>query len=268
MVKAAVAGIGGRMGSRIAQVVVETEGIELVGGVERPGHPAVGRDLGLLAGMPPCGLVVDDAVEAVLARCDVLIDFTAPEASLKHLEKAAGTGTAMVVGTTGFTPAHMEKIRDLTQKMPCVVAPNMSVGVNVLFKVLRDLTRLLGPDYDVEIVEAHHRFKKDAPSGTALKLAEAVAEARGRSLQEVGLYERHGIIGERPPEVIGLQTVRGGDVVGEHTVFFLGMGERIEVTHRAHSRDNFARGAVAAAKWVVGKPAGLYSMQHVLGIAE
>lgn len=267
MVKAAVAGIGGRMGSRIAQILVETEGVELVGGVERPGHGVVGRDIGSVAGVQPCGITVDDAVESVLARCDVLIDFTAPEASMNHLEKAAASGTAVVVGTTGFTPAHMERIRELTRKVPCVVAPNMSVGVNVLFKVIRDLTRLLGPGYDVEIVEAHHRFKKDAPSGTALRLAEAVAEARGRSLQEVALYERRGVIGERPPEVIGLQTVRGGDVVGEHTVFFLGMGERIEVTHRAHSRDNFARGAVAAAKWIVGKPAGLYSMHDVLGIA-
>ncbi len=210
---------------------------------------------------------MDDNVEGVVSRCDVLIDFTAPEASLHHLEKAAAARTAMVIGTTGFTPDNMEKIRALTRQIPCVLAPNMSVGVNVLFKVIRDLTRLLGPGYDVEIVEAHHRFKKDAPSGTALRLAEAVAEARGRSLHEVGLYERHGVIGERPQEVIGLQTVRGGDVVGEHTVFFLGMGERIEVTHRAHSRDNFARGAVTAAKWVVGKPAGLYSMQDVLGIA-
>lgn len=237
------------------------------GGVERPGHPVVGRDIGLVAGRQPCGIPVDDNVEGVVSRCDVLIDFTAPEASLHHLEKAAAARTAMVIGTTGFTPDNMEKIRALTRQIPCVLAPNMSVGVNVLFKVIRDLTRLLGPGYDVEIVEAHHRFKKDAPSGTALRLAEAVAEARGRSLHEVGLYERHGVIGERPQEVIGLQTVRGGDVVGEHTVFFLGMGERIEVTHRAHSRDNFARGAVTAAKWVVGKPAGLYSMQDVLGIA-
>lgn len=266
MVKAAVAGIGGRMGSRIAQILGETEGIELAGGVERPGHSIVGRDIGTLAGGPPCGILVDDNADKVFARCDVLIDFTAPEASLHHLEKAVTAGKAMVVGTTGFTPAHMEKIRELTRKIPCVLAPNMSVGVNVLFKVIRDLTRLLGPTYDVEIVEAHHRFKKDAPSGTALRFAEAVAEARGRSLQEVGLYERHGVIGERPQEAIGLQTVRGGDVVGEHTVFFLGMGERIEVTHRAHSRDNFARGAVTAAKWVVGKPVGLYSMQDVLGI--
>ncbi len=266
MVKAAVAGIGGRMGSRIAQILGETEGIELAGGVERPGHPVVGRDIGPLAGGPPCGILVADNTDEVFARCHVLIDFTAPEASLHHLEKAAASGKAMVVGTTGFTPAHMERIRELTRKIPCVLAPNMSVGVNVLFKVIRDLTRLLGPAYDVEIVEAHHRFKKDAPSGTALRLAEAVAEVRGRSLQEVGLYERHGVIGERPQEAIGLQTVRGGDVVGEHTVFFLGMGERIEVTHRAHSRDNFARGAVTAAKWVVGKPAGLYSMEDVLGV--
>ncbi len=268
MVKAAVAGIGGRMGSRIAQILSQTEGITLVGGLERPGHAALGCDLGQLSGTQPMGVVVEDSVESVLQRCDVLIDFTAPEASLNHLKTAAPVGKAMVIGTTGFRPEHLEEIRTLTRKIPCVLAPNMSVGVNVLFKMVRDLTRLLGPDYDVEIVEAHHRFKKDAPSGTAIRLAEAVAQARDRTLDQVGLYTRHGLIGERPRDVIGVQTLRGGDVVGEHTVFFFGMGERIEVTHRAHSRDNFARGAVTAAKWVVGKPAGLYSMLDVLGIAD
>lgn len=268
MVRAAVAGIGGRMGSRIAQILGQTDGITLVGGLERPGHAAVGCDVGTLSGTRPSGVVVEDSVERVLERCDVLIDFTAPEASLNHMKAAASAGKAMVIGTTGFSPNQLEQIRMLAQNMACVLAPNMSVGVNVLFKILRDMTRLLGPDYDVEIVEAHHRFKKDAPSGTALKLADAVAQARGRALEEVGVYARHGLIGERPRDVIGVQTLRGGDVVGEHTVFFFGMGERIEVTHRAHSRDNFARGAITAAKWVVGKPAGLYNMLDVLGIAD
>ncbi|ROQ92257.1 4-hydroxy-tetrahydrodipicolinate reductase [Desulfosoma caldarium] len=268
MVRAAVAGIGGRMGSRIAQILGQTEGITLVGGLERPGHAAVGCDVGALSGTRPSGVVVEDTVERVLERCDVLIDFTVPEASLNHMKAAAAAGRAMVIGTTGFSPDQQESIRTLAQKIACVLAPNMSVGVNVLFKVLRDIARLLGPDYDVEIVEAHHRFKKDAPSGTALKLADAVAQARGCTLEDVGVYARHGLIGERPREAIGIQTLRGGDVVGEHTVFFYGMGERIEVTHRAHSRDNFARGAITAAKWVVGKPAGLYSMLDVLGIAD
>ncbi|MEJ5347868.1 MAG: 4-hydroxy-tetrahydrodipicolinate reductase [Desulfosoma sp.] len=268
MVKAAVAGIGGRMGSRIGQILSQTEGITLVGGLERPGHTAVGCDLGQLSGTQPMGIAVEDSVESVLQRCDVLIDFTAPEASLNHLKATAAAGKAMVIGTTGFSPDHMKEIRTLTRKIPCVLAPNMSVGVNVLFKIVRDLTRLLGPDYDVEIAEVHHRFKKDAPSGTAIRLAEAVAQAREQNLDQVGLYSRHGFIGERPRDVIGVQTLRGGDVVGEHTVFFFGMGERIEVTHRAHSRENFARGAVTAAKWVVGKPAGLYSMLDVLGIAD
>lgn len=267
-IKAAVAGIGGRMGSRIAQILRESDGITLAGGLERADHPMLGWDIGTLTGAQPCGVSVDHNPQAVLQSCDVLIDFTAPEASLKHLEAAVAAQKAMVIGTTGFTSADMEKIRHLAQKIPCVLAPNMSVGVNVLFKILRDITRLLGPDYDVEIVEAHHRFKKDAPSGTALRLAEAVAQARGRTLEDVGLYARHGLIGERSRDVIGLQTVRGGDVVGEHTVYFLGMGERIEVTHRAHSRDNFARGAVTAAKWVVGQSPGLYSMMDVLGISD
>ncbi|MGQ9669907.1 MAG: 4-hydroxy-tetrahydrodipicolinate reductase [Desulfosoma sp.] len=268
MVRAAVAGIGGRMGSRIAQILSQTDGITLVGGCERPGHAVVGCDLGTLSGSRPSGVLVQDAVERVLERCDVLIDFTAPEASLNHMKAAAAAGKAVVIGTTGFNPTQVEHIGTLAQEIACVLAPNMSVGVNVLFKILRDMTRLLGPDYDVEIVEAHHRFKKDAPSGTALKLAEAVAQARGLAMDEVGVYARHGLIGERPRDVIGVQTLRGGDVVGEHTVFFLGMGERIEVTHRAHSRDNFARGAILAAKWVVGKPARLYSMLDVLGIAQ
>lgn len=172
----------------------------------------------------------------------------------------------MVIGSTGFKPEQMEEIKELTRRIPCVLAPNMSVGVNVLFKVVADLARLLGDGFDVEIVETHHRFKKDAPSGTALKLAQAVAEAFHHDLDEVGVFARHGLIGERKQQEIGIQTLRGGDIVGEHTVLFAGLGERIEVTHRAHSRDNFARGAVYAAQWVIRQPPGLYDMQHVLGI--
>jgi 4-hydroxy-tetrahydrodipicolinate reductase len=172
----------------------------------------------------------------------------------------------MVIGTTGFAPEQVARVQELARQIPCVLAPNMSMGVNVLFKVVADVARLLGDDFDVEIVEAHHRFKKDAPSGTALKLAQNVADALGRDLNQTGVYARHGLIGERTRQEIGIQTVRAGDIVGEHTVIFASLGERIEITHRAHSRDNFARGAIRAAIWVVKQPPGLYNMQQVLGI--
>jgi 4-hydroxy-tetrahydrodipicolinate reductase len=172
----------------------------------------------------------------------------------------------MVIGSTGFSPEEMEEIRDLTGNVPCVLAPNMSVGVNVLFKVIRTVAEILGDDYDVEILEAHHHLKKDAPSGTAMKMAHIIAEALGRDLDEVGIYERKGLIGERPRREIGIQTLRAGDIVGEHTVLFGAVGERLELIHRAHSRDNFAKGAIRAAKWVVEQKPGLYDMQDVLGL--
>src|SRR3989304_991522 len=175
-------------------------------------------------------------------------------------------GVASVVGTTGLTKEHLAEARRLAAHIACVISPNMSVGVNVLFKVLREVARTLGDDYDVEIVEAHHHFKKDAPSGTALRMAQVVAEALGRDLEQVGIYGRKGIVGERPQAQIGVHTVRAGDIVGEHTVLFGGMGERIEITHRAHSRDNFARGALRAARFVVRAPKGLYDMADVLGL--
>lgn len=266
MVRAAVAGIAGRMGTRIAQLIRESEGIDLVAGFEHPDHPALGRDLAEVLGGPVTGLKVASGIEAVIQDADVVIDFTTPTASLHHLETAASGGKPMVVGTTGFSEEQVRHIRRLTSKIPCVLAPNMSMGVNVLFKVVADVARLLGSGFDVEIIEAHHRFKKDAPSGTAMKLAQVVADALGRDLGSAGVYARHGIIGERTEAEIGLQTIRAGDIVGEHTVIFGGLGERIELTHRAHSRDNFARGAIRAALWVVGRPPGLYDMQHVLGI--
>jgi 4-hydroxy-tetrahydrodipicolinate reductase len=266
MVRAALAGVAGRMGSRIAQIIAESEGLTLAGGFERPDHPKVGRDLAEVIGGPPTGLRVDGGIREVLEKADVVIDFTAASVSLAHLREASSAKKPMVIGSTGFTPDQLEQARQMASSVPCVLAPNMSMGVNVLFKVVADVARLLGPDFDVEIVEAHHRFKKDAPSGTAVKLAQVVAESLGRSLEEVGVYARHGIIGERTGQEIGVQTLRGGDIVGDHTVMFAGLGERIELIHRAHSRDNFARGALRAALWVVRQPPGLYDMQHVLGI--
>ena len=257
MVHAAIAGIAGRMGARIAQLIRETEGIELAGGFERPEHPQIGREIGEVIGGAPVGQAVAGSIQEVLGRADVVIDFTSASTSLQHLREAAAINKAMVIGSTGFSPEQMEQARQLTAKFPCVLAPNMSMGVNVLFKVVADVARLLGDDFDVEIVEAHHRFKKDAPSGTAVKLAQVVAQALNRNLDQVGVYARHGLIGERPKREIGIQTLRGGDIVGEHTVVFAGLGERIELTHRAHSRDNFARGAIYAAQWVVKQPPGL-----------
>lgn len=266
MVRAAVAGIAGRMGSRVAQLIRETDQLELAGGFEQPDHPGVGREVAEFIGGAQTGLTIAGSVKEVLAMADVVIDFTSASASCLHLEAAAAAGKPMVIGSTGFSAAQVEKARELTRNIPCVLAPNMSMGVNVLFKVVADVARLLGEGFDIEIVEAHHRFKKDAPSGTALKLAQVAAEALGRDLERVGVYARQGLIGERSEQEIGIQTIRAGDIVGEHTVTFGGMGERIELTHKAHSRDNFARGALRAAMWVVSQPAGLYDMQNVLGI--
>jgi 4-hydroxy-tetrahydrodipicolinate reductase len=266
MIKAIVAGAAGRMGGRIIHTLEATEGISLAAAFERADHPSVGSDVGTLVGMGNKGIKVAAEVDTVLEKGDVLIDFTHHEASVEHLRQAAATKKPMVIGTTGFTSDESKILKELAQHIPCVQAPNMSMGVNLMFKVVEDMARILGDAFDVEIIEAHHHHKKDAPSGTALKLAQNVAAALGRDLEKVGVYERHGIIGERQPEEIGIQTIRGGDIVGEHTVLFAGVGERLELTHRAHSRDNFARGAVKAAMWVVNQAPGLYDMQHVLGL--
>lgn len=266
MVRAAIAGIAGRMGSRIAQLIRESDGIELAGGFEQPQHPKVGCEIAEIIGGAGTGIQVSGSMADVLGRSDVVIDFTLASASLEHLKLASSAGKPMVIGSTGFTADQLAQARELAARVPCVIAPNMSMGVNVLFKVVADVARLLGEGYDIEIVEAHHRFKKDAPSGTAVKLAQVAAEAVQRNLDEVGVYARHGLIGERTAKEIGVQTLRAGDIVGEHTVMFCSLGERIELTHRAHSRDNFARGAIRAALWITRQPPGLYDMQHVLGI--
>ncbi|ABK15758.1 4-hydroxy-tetrahydrodipicolinate reductase [Syntrophobacter fumaroxidans] len=266
MVRAAVAGIAGRMGSRIAQLIRETDGIELAGGFEHSGHQAVNREISEIIGGSPTGLKVTSHIAQVLDTVDVVLDFTLAAASLEHLRQASARGKAMVIGSTGFAREQLEEAEKLAGRVPCVISPNMSMGVNVLFKVVGDVARLLGESFDVEIIEAHHRLKKDAPSGTALKLAQVAAGALGRNLEEVGVYARRGLIGERTGNEIGIQTIRGGDIVGEHTVMFAGSGERIEIVHRAQSRDNFARGAIRAALWVVRQPPGLYGMDHVLGM--
>jgi 4-hydroxy-tetrahydrodipicolinate reductase len=256
------------MGSRIINVLSTSEGIRLSGAVERKGHPLMGQDSCGPAGIPAGGVltVISDDLLAVLKNGDVLIDFTFPEASLAHIKVCAELGKPIVIGSTGFSKEQLAIIGGFAQKVPCVLSPNMSIGVNLCFKILAEIARTIGDDYDMEIVEAHHRMKKDAPSGTAVKMAQVIAEAVNRNLDEVGVYARKGMIGERTRKEIGIQTIRGGDIVGEHTVLFAGKGERIEITHRAHSRDTFAAGAVRAAKWVCGQKPGLYDMQNVLGL--
>ncbi len=266
MIKIAVCGAAGRMGQRIINSVVEAEGAELSGALERPGHPLVGQDAGLIAGCGALGVLLSDDLNAVIGACDALIDFTSPKVSLKNLEACSLQKKSIVIGSTGFTPEERALAVELAKNIPVVIAPNMSVGVNVCFKILKDIAKTLGDDFDVEIVEAHHRLKKDAPSGTAVRMGEVVAEALGRDYNKVANCHREGITGERTREEIGMQTIRGGDIIGEHTVYFIGMGERIELSHRAMTRDMFSRGSVRAAKWVVSQKPGLYDMQDVLGL--
>ncbi len=268
MISAIVCGAGGRMGGRIITLLSKMEEITLVGAVERPGHPLLGKDIGESLGLGTLGVPVVDNLSKVLDKGDVVIDFTHIDSALRHIEMVMGASKAIVVGTTGFDENHMEKVRKLAGNGRCLVAPNMSVGVNLLFKLAYDVAKTLGNDFDVEILEAHHNQKKDAPSGTAMKLGQQVANALGRDLSAVGVYGRKGMVGARTKEEIGMQVIRGGDIVGEHTVFFIGTGERIELTHRAMSRDNFARGAIRAALWLVHQPNGLYDMQDVLGLKE
>ncbi len=266
MVKAVIIGVAGKMGRTVLKVIQGSDSIKCVGGVERPGHPLIGVDLNELIGLKPCGIVVSDDLEKVIVGADVLIDFSHPEASLEALEVASRYRKAVVIGTTGFTSEQQKAIESLAQKVPCVLSPNMSLGVNLLFKLVEITTRVLGKDYDVEIVEVHHRQKRDAPSGTALRLGQVISAALGVELEQNAVFGRKGLTGPRPLGQLGIMALRGGDVIGDHTVFFLGEGERVELVHRASSREAFARGAVKAALWVVDKPAGLYDMLDVLGL--
>jgi 4-hydroxy-tetrahydrodipicolinate reductase len=267
MIKVAVTGAAGRMGGRIITLVSETEGLEVTGAVEMTGHARIGEDAGYVAGCGNLGVKITDSLEQAMTDADVLIDFTWPEVTLANARVCAELGKAMVVGTTGLNPEQRAEIARVAEKAPVVFAPNMSVGVNVCFKLLKDMARTLGDGFDVEIVELHHNKKKDAPSGTAVRMGEIVADALNRNYPEVAKYHREGMCGERTVEEIGMQTVRGGDIVGEHTVYFIGMGERIELSHRAMSRDMFARGASRACVWLQSQPPGLYDMQDVLGLS-
>ena len=262
-----VAGAAGRMGHRIIACLADAPDLCLVAALEASGHVALGRDAGELAGVGKAGVTVGGDAAAVITRDRVLIEFSVPEASLEHLRLVAQAGARAVIGTTGFTAAQRAEVAELARRAAILLSPNMSVATNVAFKLLATMAKALGDEYDIEITETHHRFKKDAPSGTALRMAEVVATALGRDLDQVAVYGRQGLPGERTRPEIGILSHRSGDVVGEHTVSFGTLGERLELVHKAHNRDTYARGALRAARFVVGKPPGLYSMADVLGLA-
>ena len=254
------------MGGSVVRAIRQTAGMELIAGIDKRGSPRLGQDVGELAAAGHLGLAVTDRIEPHLRSNTVIIDFTGPEASLCYLRAAAKKAIPIVIATTGFNPRQSAEIKRLSRRAPTLLSANTSLGVNVLVSLLEKAAKMLGDDYDVEIIEAHHRFKKDAPSGTALALGRSVAGALNRNLDNVGIHGRKGIVGERSKKQIALLSIRAGDIVGEHTVIFGGIGERLEFIHRAHSRDTFAHGAIRAAQWLAGQKPGLYGMQDVLGL--
>jgi len=263
-IKAIVVGAGGKMGGRVIHIIKETPSVKLFRAIERSDHPSVGKDIGEVIGLGKMGVILESSLKK--EGGDVIINFSSPQGSIESLEFAKEAGLAIVIGTTGLSPEQTNKVKELSKSLRCVLAPNMSVGVNVMFRIVQEVAKVLGPEYDIEILEAHHRLKKDSPSGTAVKIGELISDAIGRDFGKVGVYGRKGMVGERTKEEIGMQVIRAGDIVGEHTVLFGGIGERLEIIHRSHSRDNFARGAIRAALWVVNQPNGLYDMQDVLGL--
>jgi len=267
MLELAIVGAAGRMGRTLLEVASDEAGVRVTAASEHPDSAALGSDTGTLIGRPASGVEVRASLEECVDDYAVAIDFTRPENSLQSLEICARHNKAIVIGTTGLSEAQQSRVAEFAQRIPVVWAPNMSVGVNLTLQLLATAARVLGDDYDVEIVEAHHRHKIDAPSGTALRMGEVVADALGRDLKECAVYGREGQTGERDGQTIGFATLRGGDIVGEHTVMFAGVGERVEITHRASSRSTFANGALRAARWLSSRPAGLYSMRDVLEVA-
>ncbi|MCB1858327.1 MAG: 4-hydroxy-tetrahydrodipicolinate reductase [Gammaproteobacteria bacterium] len=265
MIRVAVAGSGGRMGRTLVEAVQRTDGLQLGAATEHPGSSLIGSDAGELAGLGKLGVRVTDNLAGSLADFDLLIDFTSPSATVAHLEICRAHGKSMVVGTTGFDEGQKALLQRAADEIAIVSAPNMSVGVNLCLKLLDTAARVLGDAVDIEVIEAHHRHKVDAPSGTALGMGEVVAKALGRDLKTCAVYGRQGVTGERERATIGFETIRAGDIVGEHTVMFAALGERVEISHKASSRMTFATGAARAALWLEGKSSGLYDMQDVLG---
>ncbi|MCX7693011.1 4-hydroxy-tetrahydrodipicolinate reductase [Tepidimonas taiwanensis] len=263
--RVAIAGASGRMGRMLIEAVQAADDCVLSAALDRPDSPALGQDAAAFLGQP-AGVAIGADLDAALAVSDFLIDFTRPEGTMAHLAACRRHGTALVIGTTGFDDAQKAEIAAAARDIPIVMAPNMSVGVNVTLKLLEMAARALAVGYDIEIVEAHHRHKVDAPSGTALKMGEVIAAAQGRDLKDCAVYERVGHTGERPAGAIGFATVRGGDVVGDHTVMFLGSGERIEITHKSSSRATYAQGSLRAVRFLATQSRGLFDMFDVLGL--
>jgi 4-hydroxy-tetrahydrodipicolinate reductase len=262
----AILGAGGRMGRALVQVVAETDGAILGAAVDRAGDPAIGQDAGSLVGLPASGVAIGTDAAVALAGCRAAIEFSSPAATVAHVALAAARGVAYVAGTTGLSASDEKSLATAAERIPVVYAANFSVGMNLLADLVQRSAGRLGPDFDIEIIEMHHRHKVDAPSGSALMLGRAAAAGRTVALDDVAVRGRDGITGARKPSAIGFAALRGGDVAGDHTVIFAGEGERLELTHRAGGRGIFARGAVRAALWAVGKPPGLYSMRDVLGL--
>ena len=267
LIKVAITGASGRMGRTLIEAVTEHKNLELGAAFERTGSSLIGVDAGELAGVGTLGVTISADIHAAIDDFDVLIDFTAPEASLQFLELCARYQKPMVIGTTGFNQAQKLQVATFAEQIPVVLAPNMSVGVNLMWKLLEMTAQVMGDYTDIEIIEGHHRYKKDAPSGTALKMGEVIANTLGRDLEQCAVYGREGITGERKRDTIGFATIRAGDLVGEHTAMFADIGERLEITHKASSRMTFANGAMRAAFWLNHQDPGLYDMQQVLGLS-
>ncbi|MDY6863631.1 MAG: 4-hydroxy-tetrahydrodipicolinate reductase [Thermodesulfobacteriota bacterium] len=266
MINTIVIGAGGRMGKTITRMVIEDNELNLVGITEIANSPLIEKSVKEIIGIGNENIKITHDLASIIERCDAIIDFTRPASSLSTLKLAGEYKKAVVIGTTGFTQEEENEAKELAIKTKTVMAPNMSVGINLIFKVIKDVTRIIGNDYDIEIIEAHHRGKKDSPSGTALNIARIIADELKRELSKVAVHRRKGIIGERSKDEIGIQVIRAGDIVGEHTIIFGGTGERLEITHRATNRENFARGAIKAVHFIVNQKDGLYNMEDVLGI--
>ena len=264
MIRVVITGVCGRMGRCITRGIAQQPDMQLVGAIQYPSHPQIGSDAGVVAGIGDIGVPITGKLSDVLQSADVVIEFSKPKAALEYLQQVVNTDKAIVIGTTGFNPDELATIKTLSSQIRCVMAPNMSLGVNVILQALELIAKALGDDYNIEVIESHHNHKADSPSGTALRLAETVSTTLGRDLDEVGIYGRHGFVGARPKKQIGIHATRGGDIAGDHTVLFATEGEQLSVVHRAHSPEAYAKGAIRAARWVVNAPKGLSDVSEVL----
>ena len=264
MIRLTITGVCGRMGRCLTRGIAQQPDMQLVGAVQYPSHPQIGNDAGVVAGIGDIGVAVTGKLDDVLHLSDVVIEFSKPQATLEYLQHVVDADKAMVIGTTGFTSDELTLVKNLASRIRCVMAPNMSLGVNVMVEALELIAKALGNDYNIEVIEAHHNHKADSPSGTALYLAETLTTALKQDLDAVGIFGRYGIVGARPKKQIGIHAVRGGDIAGDHTVLFATEGEQLSVVHRAHSPEAFAKGAIRAARWIVDAPKGLHDVNEVL----